>query len=255
MLHHHPHYTATDAERRARASNGRRPADVGELDAIVRGAARGDDGSWNALVARFTARIRAVARRHRLAPHDVEDVLQTTWLRLFQHIGSVREPVALGAWLDTTARRESLRVLRSTKRERPTGEELDYHEVAEPIAERELVEAERRAALAAGIERLPPAQQRLVGILLGQPTLSYAGSRRRLDTPIGSIGPTRARSLARLRRDPELMRAIGNEADAMVMPIVKELPLKLEPVTRDEFAFPRCARCDWQRQADGRRSR
>jgi RNA polymerase sigma factor (sigma-70 family) len=212
MLHHHPHYTAaTDAERRARASKGRPPADVGELDAMVRGAARGDDASWNALVARFTARIRAVAHRHRLAPHDVDDVLQTTWLRLFQHIGSVREPVALGAWLDTTARRESLRLLHSTKRELPTDEDLDYNEVAEPIAERELVAAERRAALAAGIERLPRAQQRLIGILLAQPTLSYAGIATALEAPIGSIGPTRGRSLARLRRDPELMRAIGNE--------------------------------------------
>jgi RNA polymerase sigma factor (sigma-70 family) len=211
MLHHHPHYTAAiEAERRARASTRRPPAGAGELDAMVLGATRGDDSSWNALVARFTARVRAVARRHGLAPHDVDDVLQTTWLRLFQHVGSVREPAALSGWLDTTARRESLRVVNSTKRERPTDEELEYDEVAEPIAERELVAAERRLALAASLERLPSRQRTLIGLLLADPSLSYAQIAKTLDTPIGSIGPTRARSLERLRRDPELMQAIGH---------------------------------------------
>jgi RNA polymerase sigma factor (sigma-70 family) len=213
MLHHNPHYVAAaDADRRARAARRRPPADAGELETTLLAAARGDAASWNALVTRFTGRVRTVARLHRLSPHDVDDVLQTTWLRLLEHIGSVREPAALGAWLDTTARRESLRVIRGAKRERPTGDALRCDEPAEPVGERELAEAERRAALAASVERLPPRQQRLVGMLLAHPTRSYAEVSESLDTPIGSIGPTRARSLERLRRDPELIRAVGSTA-------------------------------------------
>ena len=211
MLHHHPHYiAAVDADRRARASKRRSFADAGELETMLLAAARGDDASWNALVARFSARVRTVARLHRLSAHDVEDVLQTTWLRLLEHIGSLREPAALGAWLDTTARRESLRVIRRAGRERPTDVALRGDEAAAPVRECELVEAERRAALAAGVRRLPPAQRRLIGRLLAYPAASYAEISESLDTPIGSIGPTRARSIARLRRDPELIEAIAS---------------------------------------------
>ena len=48
---------------------------------------------------------------------------QETWLRLYRHIGSVRDPQALGAWLGTTASRESLRALAGDRREEPTDEE------------------------------------------------------------------------------------------------------------------------------------
>ena len=210
MLHHHPHYRAAAvSERRARASQSRPGADAGELETMLLAAARGDEANWNALVARFTARVRGVARRHRLAPHDIEDVLQTTWLRLLEHIDSVREPAALGWWLETTARRESLRVIHKATRERPVEGPLARDEVVEPVAERELVAAQERAALAASVERLPPTQRRLVGTLLANPTMSYTEISQALDMPIGGIGPTRARSLACLRRDPVLMRAIG----------------------------------------------
>jgi RNA polymerase sigma factor (sigma-70 family) len=201
MLHHHPHYIAA-------AEASRQVAGAGGLETMLLAAARGDDANWNALVARFTARVRGVARRHRLAPHDVDDVLQTTWLRLLENIDSVREPAALGGWLDTTARRESLRVIHKARREPPTDAAEGSEEVAEPVAERELVAAERRAALAAGVGRLPTTQRRLIDMLLADPTMSYAEISKALGTPIGSIGPTRARSLARLRRDPELLRAI-----------------------------------------------
>src|SRR5215218_6556750 len=87
-----------------------RPASLsGEgLEQIVRAAAAGDDHAWTLLQDRFTKRIRAVARGYRLAPQDVDDVAQTTWLRLLEHIGAVRDANAVGAWLETTARRESL---------------------------------------------------------------------------------------------------------------------------------------------------
>jgi RNA polymerase sigma factor (sigma-70 family) len=205
MLHHHPDSITAAAKPRA-------SADAGELEAMLLAAARGDDANWNALVARFTARVRKVARLHRLASHDVDDIVQTTWLRLLEHIDGVREPAALGAWLETTARRESLRVIHKAARERPAEGTLDCDEVAEPAAERALLEAERRAALAAGVERLPSTQQRLIGMLLAHPTMSYTEISQALGTPIGSIGPTRARSLARLRRDPQLLRAIGHTA-------------------------------------------
>jgi RNA polymerase sigma factor (sigma-70 family) len=201
MLHHHQDYLAAAAtERRARTLERRLPDGGGELEAMLRGAARGNAANWNALVARFTARVRKVARLHRLAPHDVDDVVQTTWLRLLEHIDSVRDPEVLGCWLETTARRECLRVIHKAGRERPAGDEIACDAATEPVAEREL---------AAGVKRLVPAQQQLIGMLLAHPAMTYTEIAHALGTPIGSIGPTRARSLARLRRDPQLLRAIG----------------------------------------------
>ena len=180
-----------------------------DVERLVLAAARGDRAGWTGLIKRFSAAIRAVARTHRLGPHDVDDVVQITWLRLYEHIDGMRDPGAVGAWLDTTARRESLRVIRGAQRERPTDAELMPEPAAEPVGERELVAAERKLALAASIDRLAPAQRRLMTALLTHPTPSYTEISRRLDTPIGSIGPTRARSLERLRRDPELLQAVA----------------------------------------------
>src|SRR5262245_38990640 len=81
------------------------------LDRLVPLAAARDERAWNALFRRFDARVRAVARAHRLSAHDAEDVAQATWIGLMTHIGSVREPDRVGAYVHTIARRESLRKL------------------------------------------------------------------------------------------------------------------------------------------------
>jgi hypothetical protein len=85
----------------------------GDLERVVSAAAAGDETAVAELVDRFAVRIRAVARAHRLDTHDVEDVMQTTCLRLLQCVDTIRNPSAIGAWLETTARRESLRVLKT----------------------------------------------------------------------------------------------------------------------------------------------
>ncbi|HET6685932.1 MAG TPA: sigma-70 family RNA polymerase sigma factor, partial [Jiangellaceae bacterium] len=79
---------------------------------LVRDAAGGDQGAWNQLVDRYSRLVWAVARGHRLAHADSADVFQTTWLRLVEHLGRLRDPEQLAGWLSTTARHESLRVLR-----------------------------------------------------------------------------------------------------------------------------------------------
>jgi DNA-directed RNA polymerase specialized sigma24 family protein len=53
--------------------------------------------------------------------------------------------------------------------------------------------------LARAIGELPARQRALMGELLAEEAPSYARIAHRLDMPIGSIGPTRARCLQRLR--------------------------------------------------------
>ena len=117
QLHQDRNYIATlDADRlRDSAQRGRRPADAHTIERMVAAAGRGDQSAWSALVTRFRGRVLRVARSHGLNPHQADDVAQETWLRLYRNLERVRDPLALGAWVDTTARRECLRALRGTR--------------------------------------------------------------------------------------------------------------------------------------------
>jgi RNA polymerase sigma factor (sigma-70 family) len=193
-----------DAERRARASRGRSTAP--DLEEVVRAAIAGDGAAWAALVERFTGRIRAVTHAHRLSQHDAEDVVQSTWLRLLEHIAGVRAPRAVGAWLATTASRESLRAVQTARRQEPTEHDLLDTEVVEPVNADRLAAAERRSTVAGALRKLSARDAALLGMMFAEPAPSYAEISAALDMPVGSIGPTRQRSMARLRRDRDLRR-------------------------------------------------
>ena len=92
------------------------PPSTTGLNELVRAAAEGDQQAWDALVDRFAGLVWAIARAHRLSPADAADVSQTTWLRLVEHLGRIRDPERVGAWLAATARHECLRVIRHAGR-------------------------------------------------------------------------------------------------------------------------------------------
>ena len=170
---------------------------------LVRAAADGDQGAWNLLVQRYSRLVWAVARGHRLAPADSADVFQTTWLRLVEHLGRVRDPEQLAGWLSTTARHESLRVLRLGRRERPDEDVAAGREATsngDPGPEPALLAGEERASVAAAFARLSERCQALLRLAVAEPGLSYADIAGVLSIPVGSIGPTRGRCLQQLRR-------------------------------------------------------
>jgi RNA polymerase sigma factor (sigma-70 family) len=172
---------------------------------LLRKARAGDDRAWERLHDRFTPMLRGVARSYRLSPTDVDDIVQTTWLRLFDNIDRLRDPAAVSGWLATTARRECLRLLQVPLREYPTDDpDLGggHAESADP--ESELLAAELKAVLERAVATLPNRHRQLMRLLVAQPTMDYQQLSTTLTMPIGSIGPIRARSLARLRRHREL---------------------------------------------------
>jgi RNA polymerase sigma factor (sigma-70 family) len=196
MYHHHPLFLdGLEADRLRRS-----------LDEMVAAAGKGDQSAWSALIARFRGRVLRVARSHGLDPYQADDVAQETWLRLYRNLEKVRDPFSLGAWIETTARRESLRALLGRKREELTADELGVDQAALDDAEDALLE-ERRAALARGLESLSSRQRALMESLLAEPAPSYADVSVRIGIPIGSIGPTRGRCVKRLREElaPELV--------------------------------------------------
>jgi RNA polymerase sigma factor (sigma-70 family) len=173
---------------------------------LVRDAAAGSQDAWNTLVDRYSRLVWAVARGHRLAYADSADVFQTTWLRLVEHLGRLRDPEQLAGWLSTTARHESLRVLRLGRRERPDDDIAGTREPdgsADPGPEGALLASEERVSVAAAYARLSERCQALLRLVVAEPGLSYADIARALGIPVGSIGPTRGRCLEQLRRQLE----------------------------------------------------
>jgi RNA polymerase sigma factor (sigma-70 family) len=173
------------------------------ITSLVDAAAAGDEHAWHEIVDRYAPLLASVIRRFRLTTAETQDVAQTVWLRLVEHLSSLREPRALPMWLITTAKRESLRYLSDRRRTLPY-DPLDPSwlatsaEDAEPDAE--LLRAERHEALLAGLAELPARQRELLLLLVEDPPLSYAEISRRTGVPVGSIGPTRGRALERLRQ-------------------------------------------------------
>lgn len=176
---------------------------------LLHSAHQGDDRAWEQLYERFTPMLRRVARSYRLSASDIDDAVQTAWLRLFNHVGRLREPAAVAAWLVTTTRRECLRLLRAPSRVHPSddpalGDRADRIELDDD-PESVLLATERRAALDRALATLPERHRKLMTLLVDEPTMDYRTVSTTLAMPVGSIGPTRARSLVRLQRHPELL--------------------------------------------------
>jgi RNA polymerase sigma factor (sigma-70 family) len=181
--------------------------DAEELSSTVAAAAAGNPAAWRLLVGRYGAMVTAVARGCRLGEADVGEVYQVTWLRLVENIDRIEHPERIGGWLATTAKRESLRLVRANGKvscdhdamvQRP---DTDCDPPDARLLSAEQVEAVRRA-----YALLPPHCRRLLSVLSADDPPSYKEISRLLAMPIGSIGPTRGRCLEHLRR---IMEEIG----------------------------------------------
>jgi RNA polymerase sigma factor (sigma-70 family) len=174
-------------------------ASVAELVGLAGG---GEPRAWEELVARFGGMIAATGRRYRLNASDVAELQQTTWLRLVENLHRIEQPERVGGWLATTARRESLQLLRRSSKYHGGADQMlanmpDKHlpdPDSGPIAE------EREAVVRAAWERLKPRCQQLLSLLVSDDPMGYKDLSQLLKMPVGSIGPTRARCLEHLRR-------------------------------------------------------
>ena len=160
--------------------------------------AEGDQSAWRRVIDEYDGLVRSVAASFRLQTADVHDVAQTTWLRLLQNVRAIREPERLAGWLAVTASRESLAVLRRSSRLRPLPM-VDETPDATVDPARDVADRDEAQDLWAAVAELSPRQQRLLIALFREELDSYNDVAATCAMPIGSIGPTRARALSRLR--------------------------------------------------------
>ena len=178
-----------------------------EVTVLVHRAAEGDPAAWNAIVDEYAGLLWSVVRGFRLNEAQAADAVQTTWLRLVEHVADLRDPAHVAGWLKTTARRVCLQVIRQGSREhlvdwdedRAGGGEVRYDGPDEDGPEAAALRQEHQVLVRRALAELPDRHRQLMELLVASPPISYQEISARLGMPVGSIGPTRARILARLQ--------------------------------------------------------
>jgi RNA polymerase sigma factor (sigma-70 family) len=162
----------------------------------------GDREALDELVRLLSPILWQVVRATGLDRATAEDVVQNTWLTLVDKADSISSPLAVSGWLCTTARREAWKVSKRVRRELATdGDVLAAVLPTVEGPEDGIVLADDQARLRAGLERISERCQALLRMLAAGPRAEYAEVSEALDMPVGSIGPTRARCLEKLRAE------------------------------------------------------
>ena len=161
----------------------------------------GDGRAWELLVRRYQPYLLRLAASYRIG-EEAHDAVQTTFLRLLEHGTEVRKPEAVKYWLATVLRHECLAVIARRRREQPV--EIDGLEALLPAAGEAAVDSamlseEDARCVQEALTQLPARQRDLLLLLSDPDTSSYKSIGERTGMPIGSIGPTRQRALARLQ--------------------------------------------------------
>lgn len=152
----------------------------------------------------------STARSFRLDDATAKDIAQTVWLKLIENMSRIAEPERLPGWLATTCRREAMRVVRVRSRMVTTEFEYDVEDDS-PQVEAMFIENEERRNLVAAFGDLDESCQQLLRLMTVEPDLTYEEIADVVGRPVGSLGPTRARcleklriSLARIRREGQI---------------------------------------------------
>jgi RNA polymerase sigma factor (sigma-70 family) len=139
-----------------------------DIAALVRGAAAGERQAWERLVEQYARLIWSITADFKLADSDAADVVQTTWLRLLEHIHRIEYPDRVGSWLAATARNECLRSLAARKRVILAHDEEALSGVVAtgPEVDERILAAERDQVVRDALSRLPGRWQRLLELLM-----------------------------------------------------------------------------------------
>ncbi|GIH71651.1 RNA polymerase sigma factor [Sphaerimonospora thailandensis] len=160
-----------------------------------------DQAAWDDLVARFDGRMWAVARAFGLGPADAADAVQGAWLRLVESLDAIRDPDRIGSWLITTTKNEAARLSRSRTGSGSAVSDVpdDIPDLGAPDPAAAVVDADYGRHVWGRLDLLGEPCRSLLRLYALHPDARYTQIALRLDLPVGSIGPTRARCVSRLR--------------------------------------------------------
>ncbi len=170
---------------------------------LLQACRRGDARGWHGVLDRYERLLYSIPLNYGLTAEDAADVVQLTLTIFLQKLDELDDASNLAAWLATVARRHSWRRLAQRRREQ-LGFGADVAEGFDAIGEGEeqpaLVRWELLEWLNQGLNDLDPrCRALLMALYLSPDAPSYAEVAAELDMAVGSVGPTRARCLEKLR--------------------------------------------------------
>jgi RNA polymerase sigma factor (sigma-70 family) len=168
-------------------------ADPSDRD-LIESCLRGEQTGWAQLLAKYERLIYSVARALCPDREDCSDVFQNVCLALYQNLDRLRSDQIVSAWLITVTRRQAYMMIRAKK---PYVQIEENELVAQ--AKIDLIAEEFEMELA--VARLDERCHRLIrSLYFDSKEPSYAEIAADLGMLVGSIGPTRARCLDKLKR-------------------------------------------------------
>ncbi|MFV0428672.1 MAG: RNA polymerase sigma factor [Arachnia sp.] len=160
----------------------------------------GDTPAMRALIDIASPTLWHLARSCGLDRTAAEDVVQTAWLKLLENAEAIHDSAAILGWLCVTTKREAWRVAKLAKADRPVADPEPPLPEATPHNPEAIAELHDEArALWHHFAALSPRCQQLLRVISQGGPPDYAALSTALGIPIGSIGPTRGRCLAKLR--------------------------------------------------------
>jgi RNA polymerase sigma factor (sigma-70 family) len=161
----------------------------GDAD-LVRRCLDGDSRAWDELVLRYSRYVYAiVSQGFRLTGPDAEDVFQEVFLRIYDRLGSLRDPDAIRPWIAQLTRRVCLD--RLARRE-------EVHDVALEGVDPSIEELDEAFTVREALGQLPEDCREVLDRFFGRDE-SYHTIGEALGIPSGTIASRISRCLAKLR--------------------------------------------------------
>lgn len=163
----------------------------------------GDERAWSALIQHFQAFVYSIPRRMGLSSDECGDVFQATFVALYKNLDRVDSEQSIPKWLAVTASREAYRVLRARRSSQTADVSSETLEAvladeSETIGV-QLEQAELARTVQKGLSGIPERCRKLLQLLYSSDDVPYTEISEQMGLPVGSIGPTRARCLQKLR--------------------------------------------------------
>ena len=174
---------------------------------LVLACRRGDQLAWERLIRRYQRLIYAIPLRAGLDEDHAAEIFQDVFTTLFEKLNDIEQPEKLQAWLVTTTRRKTLHEIfkaqvrqSQVNTDEPTQVPASIRDEA-PLPDEQLLILEEQHRIRIALSSLDQRCKTLLEMLfyLDEPP-SYSDIASSLRIPEGSIGPTRARCLAKLLR-------------------------------------------------------
>jgi RNA polymerase sigma factor (sigma-70 family) len=190
---------------------------------LVERCLAGDERAWGDLVRRYQRLVYSVGLSYQLSDPDLGDLFQDVFTALIKGLPHLREPRSLCRWIASTtdriARATSFRLRRERARRIEDPEGVERVSADHPPAGADLERLEEQTSIRLALAALPERCRRLVSALYYEhPQPTYAVLSQRLGMPVGSLGPTRARCIERLRRILEELSAGGRGISGDAVP-------------------------------------